>query len=714
MIHADKMNDDLDDYLISELGFQVNLRKPGLDRAINAFLGKYLLQKRSIQEQAIDPIYDGKDALLVSETASGKTEAAFIPVTAKLLINPEQIALYIAPTKALLNDIKSRLEAPLREIGLDALVKHGDVALPTSIDRYRLLMTTPESLDVMLSKRNPFLQKVNYIILDEIHQLVGNPRGDQLLFLVQRLENFVNKHIQLIALSATVGNPNKVAQWLCPSREPATIIRANERKEIICEFKYLSELSEIKKYIVESKCNKLLCFANSRRKCDEVFLEVKKIENYQSFIHYSSLSTEMRRYVERGFKSTQMAICIATSTLELGIDIGSVEKVLIIDPPFSISSFMQRIGRGGRRSTETQVTFLPTNKIELLKCIALLYLGGNGIVEDFDPGKPYSVIVQQIFSIIAGKSRLNLHIKQIEEIFNSLPWLEKESIRSILEKLVDKSFLIKETPNVYHVGQKLERLIEKGDIYSNIVDSGSGIPIYHEGKLLTRGYLLPKQKQYGNVLLFAGRYWKIIGISEESINVQLTKPVSYPIILRWPRKTIFATSFLLAQGMKEVLINKPSFEKHILDDRCKNILRLIYTGAADINEKDDSLWVEEKGGKPITYTFAGSIRNFAIRLLLEDQGYDCEPLPYADEIGFTTNEPIDIKKLPQDPNIINKFLIEHWRDFSGIISSGPYFNLLPSQLKKEEVISQIVNSSLIEYISNLHNSTLRNVKLPIF
>jgi ATP-dependent helicase Lhr and Lhr-like helicase len=237
------MNDDLSNYLVSSLGFKPNKEHPGLERAINAFLGQHLLQKKPIQERAIDVIYDGVDTLIISETAGGKTGAAFIPIAAHLLTKPECVALYIAPTKALLNDLFRRLEAPLNQLGLELKIRHGDFSLSAKATSVRVLLTTPESLDVLLSRNYPLLSKVNYLILDEIHQLYGNPRGEQLLFLIQRLENITNRPLQRVALSATVGSPVEVSKWLCPNREPARIINAPEKREIAGEFNWLSKPS---------------------------------------------------------------------------------------------------------------------------------------------------------------------------------------------------------------------------------------------------------------------------------------------------------------------------------------------------------------------------------------------------------------------------------------------------------------------------------------
>jgi len=708
------MNDELSEYLTSELGFKPKNHLPGLDRAVSAFLGKHLLQKKPIQDLAINAIYAGNDVLLISATASGKTEAAFIPISAQLVVNPDSLALYIAPTRALLNDMFKRLQAPMHELGLDIKIRHGDISLPSNTSSVRVLLTTPESLDILLSKHHKILERINYVILDEIHQLYGNPRGDQLMFLLQRLEKTTIKPIQRIGLSATIGNPEEISKWLCPQREAALVIRSDEKKEIVGDFHLLSDLTQLRNIISESKCKKILCFENSRRSCDDTFLILKEIEPYQSYIHYSTLTKEQREYVERGFKTSQMAICVATSTLELGIDIGSIEKVIMIEPPFSVNSFMQRIGRGGRRGSNTQVTFLPKNKIDLLSSFTMLRLGEKGCVESADAGKPYSVLIQQVFSILAGKRKLLIHSEELIEIFGKLTWLVRDELFEILGKLVDESLLRRESMNLYGVGPKLERLIEDKAIYTNIIGSETGIPIFHDGRLLTKLPLRPNQIKHGNVVLYAGRYWQIISISDEGLGVHLAKPVNDPIRPVWGSKGLFNTSLMLAQGIREVLVNQPGFEHHIVDEQCKTLLNRIYERASQIPNSDNALWFENKDSKYIYFTFAGSVGNQIIQLIFEKNGISCRAMPKAEGIAIISTEPLSFSLIPHDPKEIVSYINSQWRHLSNQAIVGPFFDFLPSSLKQKEVISRITNLTLINSISRYSNSPIRKVNLNLF
>lgn len=707
------MNDELSDYLTKELGFKPKNHLPGLDRAVSAFLGKHLLQMRPIQEQAIDVIYAGKDVLIISATASGKTEAAFIPISAQLVVNPSHVALYLAPTRALLNDMLKRLQAPMHELGLDIKKRHGDISLPSNTASVRILLTTPESLDILLSRHNKILDHINYVILDEIHQLYGNPRGDQLMFLLQRLEKNTGKPIQKIGLSATIGNPEDISKWLCPQGEAAEIIRSDEKKDIVGDFHLLSDLPQLRKIIGDSKCKKILCFENSRRSCDDTFLILKDIEPYQSFIHYSTLTKEQREYVERGFKTSQMAICVATSTLELGIDIGSIEKVIMIEPPFSVSSFMQRIGRGGRRGSKTEVSFLPKNTMDLLRSFAMLRLGDQGTVEIADAGKPYSVLIQQLFSILAGKKKLLIHSEELVETFSKLTWLTRDDFNVIFEKLLDASLLRRESKYLYGVGPKLERLIEDKAIFTNIIGTETGIPIFHDGRLLTKLPLRPNQIKYGNVVLYAGRYWQIVSISDEGLGVRLSKPVSDPIRPVFGSKGLFKTSFLLAQGIRDILVNRPSFEPHFVDEKCRILLNRMYEGSPIIQNGDHSIWVENAGGNHIYYTFAGSLGNLFIQLLMAKHGIICKPMQNADGIAIVSNEPLNFNLIPEDLSEINNFLFSHWRHLSNQTTVGPFFDYLPNSLKREEIISRIINLSLIESIMHFHGSEIIPVNLDL-
>lgn len=709
------MSDELDDYLADQLGFERKTpRRAGLSQAIDVFLGPHLEQRTSIQEEAIEVIYDGADVLLISATASGKTEAALVPVAARLLSESGRVALYIAPTRALLNDLHRRLEAPLHQLGLEARVRHGDRRLPAKTSTIRVLFTTPESLDVLLSKNMSLLRRVKYVIADEIHQIFGTPRGDQFAFLLQRLDHLVGAHIQRIALSATVGDPAEVSKWLSAQREPARVIEAPGGRSIIGTFRWLSHLSLLRDWVRRGEAEKVLCFVNSRRRCDDVYLSLRDAEPYQSFVHYSTLTKQQREYVERGFRSAQMAVCVATSTLELGIDIGSIEEVVLVDAPNTVSSFLQRIGRGGRRGEFTPVTATPETSLDLLRFIAMVGLGRNGQIETAVVGQPYSVFIQQIFSILAGRRRLRIHPDDLGEQFAALSWLSADHIGAILDRLVEEDFLRRD-PNsrVYEVGPGLEELTSRWQIFTNISGQSVGTPVFHSGRLLAYLPLRPSQIRHGNVILFAGRFWRIVAISDRGLTVNLVESVPDPVRPAWTSKGVFASSSVLGKGMRDLLVTQPDLSDDALDDECMRRVEALYSRAENLSEAANAVWYERLGDRHVYYTFAGAVENQVLRLAFEQSGRSCQPASRAEGIAVTSIESLDFDELPGAAEEVVAMITSQWRRLAGSINSGPFFEYLPPALKREETVSQIARSTVVQAVTAFRGAPVVPVDLQL-
>ncbi len=648
----------------------------------------------------MEVIYDGADALLVSATASGKTEAALIPVAAHLLVEPEHAALYVAPTRALLNDLHRRLEAPLHQLGLESRIRHGDYHLPRDRSSIRVLFTTPESLDVLLSKNETLLHRVRYAILDEIHQMSGTPRGDQLIFLLQRLEQVVGKRLQRVTLSATVGSPEIVAQWLCPQRKPAQVITAPGGRRVVANFCSLSSSSSLRDLLWASEADKVLYFVNSRRRCDDVYLALRDLPPYESFVHYSTLTKPQREYVERGFRTAQKAVCVATTTLELGIDIGTIQAVTLIDAPTTVSSFLQRIGRGGRRGDETQVTVTPQNRLQLLQFVAMTHLAEQGEVETGIAGHPYSVLVQQIFSILAGKRRLRIHPDELSEQFGAFDWLSPGDINGILDNLIDRDFLRREPGRrIYEVGTELEDLICRHGIHSTISGQSAGTPTFHGGRLLAHLPLRPEQMRHGNVILFAGRFWRITGISDRGLIVDLAQPVPQPVRPVWGSKGSFGISSVLARGMREILLSQPDIAGHRIDQACAERLEDIYHQAAGSGAKSGAVWYECVNEKHVYYTFAGAIENLILQTCFSEKGYPCKPAPGAEGIALVSEEPMDFGCVPTASDEVTALVSREWRRFGNWISTAPWFEDLPVALKRDETVAQVATDDAIRMVT---------------
>lgn len=695
------MTDELDDYLINQLGFQPKpQRHAGLERATSVFLGVFLEQETAIQALAIEPIYDGTDVLLVASTASGKTEAALVPIAARLISDPKpSLALYIAPTRALLNDLHRRLQSPLTHLGLEARVRHGDYPLPARTDSIRVLFTTPESLDVMLSKGTDLLTRAKYVIVDEVHQIFGNARGDQLAFDLQRLRRVVSNRVQVVALSATVGEPEAIATWINPAKPPAQIIPAPQPRRIVAKFQWLSDAKLYRRILRDSGYDKVLFFVNTRRRCDDVFLTLRNCDPYEVYVHYSTLSKQDREYVENGFKASDHAACVATTTLELGVDIGSVKEVVLADTPTTVSSFLQRIGRGGRRGHTNYVTMTPKTPLELLQQVAILQLAETGQVETGREGHPYSVVVQQIFSIIAGKRRLQVHLDELAETFAAWPWLSKEKVEAILERLVTKGYL-QHMPGhqTYEVGSLLEDLLDRRAVFSNIGDESSGIAVFHEGQLIAHLPLRRDQMRHGNVILFAGRFWQIASITDQGLSVVLTRPVPNPILPVWGSKGSFSISAVLAKGMRDVLINKPTLDRHELDAECRQVLKTLYERASNVPRRLDMVWHEMLGDNHIYYTFAGALENRVLELLFEERGMPCRAVAGAEGIALTSRKELHFNLLPDTAEAVITTIVANWRNLASWITVGAFFELLPVDIRRDEVTARVASESLMSTV----------------
>jgi len=686
-----------------------------LNNAISAFLHKHQQQFTNIQSQAIQPIYSGENALLISSTASGKTEAVAIPIAARISEKrKDSLCIYIAPTKALLNDLYTRLSVPLHHLDIQLAIRHGDKPLSLSDQEVSFLLTTPESLDILLCKDSPFLSKVKFVVCDEIHQVFGAPRGLQLLFLLERLKKKSGQELQRVALSATVGNQNIVSEWFCGGDRPVRIFSTSTQRPIDPEFHWLDEHNSLRNVIQLSRAKKVLIFVNSRRMCDDLFLKLCNFSPYRVFVHYSTLEKEQRKYVESQFKASEFAICIATTTLELGIDIGSIEVIILYEPPQNVTSFLQRIGRGSRRTGGTWVIMTPKNNLELLQFCALTSLASEGIIENTPPGRFYSVLIQQIFSCIVAKHHHRVHKSEIEEICNSFCWIQPEEIPLIMQRLSSQRYLRSEARwSSYQMGPLLESLYNEMAIFSNISNGESGIQVFHEGRRLASLPLPVTQLRLGAVILFAGHYWEIISVGEFRIAVRLTNPVSSPIRPSYGKGGGKYMSSIVAQKIKTVLSGRVNLSDFSLDRATENRLRDLQVRIPS-KSFEGCIFQTRHASKHFYYTFAGGVENKIFQILFSIFGHSCQLMKNAEGIAIYSDDPLDFSLIPDDNVQIKEIIRDHWKSFLPLASVGPFFGLLPLSLRKKEVLSQIDYGYTISNTIDIRNRSVISISDKLF
>ncbi|WP_252180108.1 DEAD/DEAH box helicase [Endozoicomonas sp. 4G] len=369
---------------------------------------------RPLQEATIEPVLNGENAILLAPTAGGKTEAASFPVLSRMLCEnwTGLSVLYICPIKALLNNLEERLSYYGHLLGRTVATWHGDigpsgkakiVAEPPDI-----LLTTPESLEVMLvSSRidhRYLFADVRTVIIDEVHAFAGDDRGWHLLSVLERIGHIAGRELQRLGLSATVGNPQELCDWLagsCQARR--SVINPPAESNVVPDVQVDWVGSLRNAAIVISRLHrgeKRLVFCDSRSRVEELAMELRGL-GISTYVSHSCLSLTERRAAEEAFSQGSDCVIVATSTLELGIDVGDLDRVIQIDSPFTVSSFLQRIGRTGRRAgTSRNCLFLVTKEDAFLRALALLQLWQSDFVEPVTPpAAPLHIFSQQFMAL---------------------------------------------------------------------------------------------------------------------------------------------------------------------------------------------------------------------------------------------------------------------------------------------------------------------------
>lgn len=386
---------------------------PRLQEAIVARLGWSSL--RPVQEQAGEALLSGANAVILAPTAGGKTEAAVFPLLADLIQQPAQgvAALYVAPIKALLNDQADRLGLYTEMVGLRRCVWHGDT--PESErrgflrDPTELLMTTPESLEVMLISSRVETSRLfaawRFLIIDEVHALAGTDRGAHLLSVVERLAAMSRCDVQRVGLSATVGNPETILTWLSGrSRRPRQVISPpadRQRRDLKVVLRpELAARAAAAATATLARGSKSLFFCQTRAITEAVAEQMGHL-GIDTFVHHSAISKEERDLAEERFQGGADACIVCTSTLELGIDVGDLDRVLQADAPATVGSFLQRMGRTGRRPGQAaNTTFLCETLDAVLQATALIELARSGWVESVRiDGRCWPVLIHQVIAL---------------------------------------------------------------------------------------------------------------------------------------------------------------------------------------------------------------------------------------------------------------------------------------------------------------------------
>lgn len=544
------------------------------------FVQEYIYQNhwenlRSIQVAAADAIFNtDENVLLTASTASGKTEAAFFPIITLFSEDmPSSVGcIYIGPLKALINDQFSRLNDLCAEADIPVWHWHGDVAQSHKAKLMRhpsgILQITPESLEALLLHKHAAIAKLfgdlRFVVIDEVHSLLRGDRGGQTLCLIERLSRIAGVNPRRIGLSATIGDPEGTGEFLSLGTGRKTIIpkidakgskwrlsmehfyvkdaQAAEDKQISDALPVLEEKTDDAPanadpgigYIFEhTRGKKCLVFVNSREECEMVTTTLRHYcelnhEPDRFLVHHGNLSASYRETAEGIMKDdSQYMTTVTTATLELGIDIGRLERAFQIDAPWTVSSFLQRMGRTGRRELPPEMWFviredepevramLPTTiPWKLLQGIALvqLYLEERWVEPPRLDRLPFSLLYHQTMSTLASCGELSPRALADRVLrLHYFHRITQEDYRVLLRHLIATDHIQQTEQGGLIVGLAGERVINSFKFYGVFQESEEYTVRSESQELGT----IVSPPPVGEKLAIAGHVWQVLDVDHK-------------------------------------------------------------------------------------------------------------------------------------------------------------------------------------------------------
>lgn len=675
-----------------------------LPNTYRAFFGRFGSLTHA-QKAVISPILNQQDVILQAGTGEGKTEAILAPATERLIISRERLTIiYIVPTRALAIDMYRRLDSLYRQLGLRVAIRTGDGKTLRN-GTPNLLLLTPESLDVLLGSPNPenkmLLKSVRILIIDEVHTFLRTERGSHLSYLKQRLELLAGGSLQTLTLSATIPNSDEIISSFKlktvfvyqhpPIRKlvPHWIHMVDERIELVPFFDNLLQ---------KHQCKKILVFTSSRKKCEQLFEILNDQTSFKGHVllHYSNLSIKKRRSVESSFRTTKQTICIATSTLEVGIDIADIDGVVLIDPPPTTTAFLQRIGRGNRKKNNLKfwgICLGPNAEKHLLKFLAFFHLAEQNMVYQKPVVKHYSVLFQQTLSCLYAKKMISHNL--LKKLFNldTQPLMMKEMVAKNWLRLVPKSGLLEG-------GWQYKISLKKQQIWSNFPPKDDEYEVVLERDVIAKLPLsIVKQLTIGDVFYLTGIKLKLLKIEEKKASQEIEVAVSQEPVtvdVTWFGVGV-PVAFEVAQAIKMVLFNLD--EPPGLETSTKQLFNTIHRS---YEQGPNGVYVRRlKSGAYRFETFLGTVGNLIICEQIKRQlSSQIEGLAvHFDELGIETTAWIQFNTLSL-PSTVSSF--EKWIELflplvKKAFSWNRWFYALPKNLQIEETSSALLDLRVLDH-----------------
>lgn len=610
-----------------------------------AFFGRFK-SLNELQAAALEPILAGRDALLRAATASGKTEAAMAPLVDRyldLMLAGHVTIIVVSPTKALVNDLARRLEAPLDALGLRVGVRHGDRNQLNAVRPPELLITTPESFDIIVGQRPDALRNVAAVVIDEIHLLYNTQRGMQVAIALHRFERWLGRTVQVVGLSATVGAATDVWSFFRPGHDVEDV-HSPASRGLSFQIRLDVSIDDLVRLLSRvADQGKVLVFANSRHECDTIADRLRESGSFgeQVHAHHSSLDRSEREHVESAFAAATSAVCVATSTLELGIDIGSIDLVVLYGAPADWASLAQRVGRGNRRSSTVEALFcVPQRKAQPLTITD--QLGFQALVREWEhladswgPRDVYGAAAQQLCAHVLFVGGF-VDATELHAILAPWPHLDRRIAAAILDELAAQDILQRHPAHHrYGASEGLHELHESGDAWSNLVGGGFQVPVMAgERRVGTVSARNLAKLAPGAVFILAGRRFRVSSADAYAIRVNPT--TSGPSVRLEVDGAVVNASPLRAEWIRKVL-SAPDFAIDIRPVEAREELEGALPQIAELAH--DRILPVAVGDGWCYVTFAGTLLNSLIGAWAGGGR--------ASEFTLTTGSEIDWSRLPE-------------------------------------------------------------------
>ena len=588
---------------------------------------------RPVQLQTIDAVLGGENAVVLAPTAGGKTEASFFPILSAMDDEdwrPVSV-IYLSPIRALLNNQEERVRYYAGLIGRRAFKWHGDVTASARkkflADPADILLTTPESLEAMMMGTKvataELFAGLRAVIVDEIHAFADDDRGAHLSAVLERLSRYCRRDVQRIGLSATVGNPEAILRWVQGSSERGgrVVNPGGAKKEPDISLDFVGSMENASVMVDRlHPGRKRLVFVDSRRQAEQLG-KLLSDRGVLTYVTHGSLSVTERRDAERAFHEGSDCVIVATSALELGIDVGDLDHVLQIDSPPSVASFLQRMGRTGRREgTLPNCTFLCTKEASLLQAAAIVRLNAEGFVEPVKPHRRAAHIYAhqimalsiQLGGVPPGDIDAWLHGSTA---FTDLSLDERAAV---VEHMLSEEILALRGGR-YHLGPEGERPYGSGNfrnLYA-VFDAPRLIQVRWDtreiGTVDAKFLMTLCSEDTPASFTLAGRAWVVVHVDWERGRC-IVKPAPEGRAARWagsPRHL----GYELCQAMKRILM-----DDEVDPTWSQRAQKVLATSRAEYGFLSDTAIDFIESTDEITlYTFAGGGANVLLARMLEKE-----------------------------------------------------------------------------------------------